>query len=160
MVEECIFCRIVAGTAPGHRIYEDGKHLAFLDAFPLVKGQTNVVTKKHYSSYQFEMPDGDYMDLFVFAKKVGKMLDRGLGAQRTVMIVQGTSIDHVHIKLFPILRINKTSPDEKTYAKLRELMNAWYSGYIIGVAGRERADESELEKLAATISKENAKRFK
>jgi histidine triad (HIT) family protein len=33
--EECIFCRIVRGEAPAHRVFEDERALCFLDIFPV-----------------------------------------------------------------------------------------------------------------------------
>lgn len=42
--KECIFCKIVKGELPCHKIYEDEEHLAFLDIYPIVKGQTLVIT--------------------------------------------------------------------------------------------------------------------
>jgi len=33
-VGECVFCDIVAGKAPCHRVWEDDEHLAFLSIFP------------------------------------------------------------------------------------------------------------------------------
>jgi diadenosine tetraphosphate (Ap4A) HIT family hydrolase len=32
----CIFCAIVAGRSPAHRVYEDERTLAFMDIFPVV----------------------------------------------------------------------------------------------------------------------------
>ena len=34
---DCIFCKIVAGEIPCHKLYEDEHVLAFLDIGPLVK---------------------------------------------------------------------------------------------------------------------------
>ncbi|MFB6215413.1 MAG: HIT domain-containing protein, partial [Candidatus Aenigmatarchaeota archaeon] len=42
MEEDCIFCRIVEGEIPAHKVYEDEKTLAFLDAEPVSKGHTLV----------------------------------------------------------------------------------------------------------------------
>ncbi|MDX2168213.1 MAG: HIT domain-containing protein [Deltaproteobacteria bacterium] len=44
---DCIFCRIVAGDAPAHRVHEDAHTLSFMDAFPVTDGHTLVVTKAH-----------------------------------------------------------------------------------------------------------------
>ena len=49
----CIFCKIVRGEAPCHKIWEDEKHLAFLSIFPNTEGFSVVITKKHYPSYAF-----------------------------------------------------------------------------------------------------------
>ena len=43
----CVFCEIVAGTAPAIRIYEDDDYLAFLDIRPFTRGHTLVIPKAH-----------------------------------------------------------------------------------------------------------------
>lgn len=48
MSESCIFCRIVRGEAPSHRVYEDEHTLAIMDAFPVTDGHTLVITKEHF----------------------------------------------------------------------------------------------------------------
>ncbi|EAA8104124.1 HIT family protein, partial [Salmonella enterica] len=44
----CIFCQIVEGKAPCHKVWEDEHHLAFLSIFPNTDGFTVVIPKKHY----------------------------------------------------------------------------------------------------------------
>ncbi|MFG0247758.1 MAG: HIT family protein, partial [Phycisphaeraceae bacterium JB051] len=44
----CIFCKIVAGQIPCHKIYEDPNVLAFLDVNPLSPGHTLVIPKGHW----------------------------------------------------------------------------------------------------------------
>lgn len=41
------FTKIVRGEIPCYKIAEDEKHLAFLDAMPLVKGHTLVIPKRN-----------------------------------------------------------------------------------------------------------------
>ena len=48
--DDCIFCKIVAGEIPCHKIYEDDEVLAFLDAGPLSEGHTLVIPKSHFST--------------------------------------------------------------------------------------------------------------
>ncbi len=43
----CVFCEIVAGTAPAIRVYEDDEYLAFLDIRPFTRGHTLVIPKAH-----------------------------------------------------------------------------------------------------------------
>jgi histidine triad (HIT) family protein len=43
----CVFCEIVAGTAPAVRIYEDDDYLAILDIRPFTRGHTLVIPKQH-----------------------------------------------------------------------------------------------------------------
>src|SRR4249920_756945 len=44
----CIFCKIVAGQIPCHKVYEDEHVLAFLDIGPLSPGHTLVIPKQHW----------------------------------------------------------------------------------------------------------------
>ncbi|MSS74432.1 diadenosine tetraphosphate hydrolase, partial [Candidatus Pacearchaeota archaeon] len=36
--ENCIFCKIVKGESPSHKLWEDSKHIAFLSIFPNTEG--------------------------------------------------------------------------------------------------------------------------
>lgn len=44
--ESCIFCKLVAGTAPCYKVYEDEQALAFLDINPIAHWHTLVVPKR------------------------------------------------------------------------------------------------------------------
>jgi len=43
----CVFCEIVAGTAPAVRVYEDDDVLGILDIRPFTRGHTLVIPKRH-----------------------------------------------------------------------------------------------------------------
>ena len=45
----CVFCRIVRGEAPCHRVYEDATTLAIMDIFPVTDGHVLIITKDHYA---------------------------------------------------------------------------------------------------------------
>ena len=44
---DCIFCKIIEGAAPCHKIYEDEETLAFLDVAGDAEGHTLVIPKQH-----------------------------------------------------------------------------------------------------------------
>jgi len=44
---DCVFCAIVAGTAPVSMIYADAEVLAFLDIRPITPGHLLVIPKRH-----------------------------------------------------------------------------------------------------------------
>lgn len=48
--EACVFCRIVAGTAPAKKVYENDRVLAFWDINPRAKFHLLVIPKQHVSS--------------------------------------------------------------------------------------------------------------
>ena len=47
-MDDCIFCRIVAGGLPAAKVYEDDHVLAFLDIAPVTPGHVLVIPKRHY----------------------------------------------------------------------------------------------------------------
>jgi len=149
MEENCIFCKIVKGEIPCHKIWEDGKHLAFLSIFPNTKGFSVLVTKEHYPSYAFDLPDSVLKDLIIATKKVAKLIDSKLeNVGRTGMIFEGFGVDHVHAKLFPMhgTKIKEWKPIKSNVDKYFET----YEGYISS-HDHKRADDKDLAELAKKI---------
>ena len=146
---ECIFCKIVKGEAPSHKIWEDAKHLAFLSIFPNTEGFSVVITKDHYSSYPFELSDEVLKDLLIATKQVARLLDSKLAdVGRTGMIFEGFGVDHIHAKLFPMhgTRMKEWKPLKSNVDKYFEK----YEGYISS-HDYKRADDSALAQLAEKI---------
>ena len=44
---ECTFCRILEGSLPSWRVYEDENSVAFLDKSQVTRGHTLVVPRRH-----------------------------------------------------------------------------------------------------------------
>ena len=53
---DCIFCKIAKKEIPSKIITETKNSIAFLDTFPLSRGHTLVIPKKHYE----RITDMDY----------------------------------------------------------------------------------------------------
>ena len=101
--DDCIFCKIVAGKAPCHKIWEDEKHLAFLSIFPNTEGFSVVITKDHQGSYLFDLPEDVVNGIVHAAQQTAKLLDRKFeDVGRTGMLFEGFGVDHIHAKLFPM----------------------------------------------------------
>ena len=99
----CIFCKIIQGEIPAKIIKETKKSLAFLDAFPLTRGHTLVIPKKHYEKIQ-DMSTEDNSDLFETVHKVSAKVDKITNA--TLIAIHngkqsGQEIPHVHVHLIP-----------------------------------------------------------
>ena len=144
---ECIFCKIISGEIDSAKIWEDEEFLAILDIAPNTKGETLVLTKKHYDSYVFDMPEETYLKLMSASKKVAKILEKGLKVTKVAMVMEGTGINHAHIKLYPLHGIKKKF--KEIWAKDRIFFKK-YEGYITTLMGPE-VDISELKKLAEKI---------
>ena len=146
----CIFCDIVEGKAPCHRIWEDEKHLAFLSIFPNTEGFSVVIPKQHHSSYAFDQSDKVLSDLVLATKKVAKLLDRSLqGVARTGMFFEGYGVDHLHSKLFPMHRTGSDSAFKPLSSDNPKYFHQ-YEGYISS-HDHQRADDKALAILAAKI---------
>ncbi|MBI3573105.1 MAG: HIT family protein [Candidatus Kerfeldbacteria bacterium] len=148
-MDNCIFCSIVSGKSPSHKIWEDEKHLAFLSIFPNTKGFSVVIPKTHYSSYIFDLPQDVMVDLTLASKKVAQLLDAKLAdVGRTGMIFEGFGVDHVHAKLFPMhgTKMKEWKPIKSNVEKYFEQ----YEGYISS-HDYQRANDEELAALAKLI---------
>ncbi len=98
---DCLFCKIVAGDIPCHKVWEDEGHLAFLDIHPMREGHALVVPKTH-ASYVFEMDTEAYRLLMQAAKTVAGPLKIATGVPRIGVAIEGFEVDHVHVHLIPL----------------------------------------------------------
>ena len=56
-VENCLFCKMIAGQIPVAKVYEDEDVLAFLDIGPISDGHTLVIPKQHFEKLHDCPPD-------------------------------------------------------------------------------------------------------
>ena len=149
-MKDCIFCKIVKGEAPCHKLLEDDKHLAFLNIFPNTDGFSVVITKEHLPSYAFNNDDKVLSDLTLFTKKVGKLLDAAFeDVGRTGMFFEGYGVDHLHSKLFPMHGTPKSGPwtPIESGSKMNKFFDK-YPGYLVSNSS-ERADDEKLKVIAS-----------
>jgi histidine triad (HIT) family protein len=130
--KDCIFCKIAKGEIPSVKVWEDEKHLAILDIKPNTEGMTLVLTKEHFESDPTEIPDKDYKNLMIAAKKVAKLLKNKLKVSRVALVIEGLGVNHIHVKLYPIYPSNEIE------------------GYITTKLGPQKSTE-ELNKIRDKI---------
>ena len=144
---DCIFCKIIKGDLPYFKVWEGEKTIAFLDLRPNTKGQTLVVPKEHVASYPFNIDETIFVETLKAAKIVGKILENKLAVKRVALVIEGTGVNHLHVKLYPLhgleSEFQETWADEKIYFKN-------YQGYISTLMG-PRAEDNELRKLSADL---------
>ncbi len=146
----CVFCDMVSGVTPCHKIWEDSAHMAFLSGRPNTLGFTVVIPKRHLSSYLFAQQDDEIASLVLAAKKVGLLLDCALeDVGRTGMIFEGYGVDHLHAKLFPMHGTGNSS-DFKPISSNVDKFFEKYEGYISS-HDYKREDHAKLAALAARI---------
>lgn len=96
-----IFTKIVNGEIPSYKIAENDKFYAFLDINPLAKGHTLVIPKQE-TDYILDIDDEQYKDLFAFAKRVGKAIEKVIECKKVGITVIGLEVPHAHIHMIPI----------------------------------------------------------
>jgi histidine triad (HIT) family protein len=146
---ECIFCKIVDGIVPSHKIWEDDNYVAFLTIFPNTEGVSVVIPKAHYPSYVFDLPDDVLGNLMLATKKVAKLLDEKLeDVGRTALVFEGFGVDHIHAKLFP-MHGTKMADWKPIESKIEKYFDK-YEGYVSS-HDYVREDDSKLAELAKKI---------
>ena len=98
MKEDCIFCKIVLGEIPAHKVYEDESFLAFLDIRPLSAGHTLIIPKEHHRWVWDVVDVGSY---FSVVQKIAKALQKVSGTDEVYMKVIGEEVEHAHVWVFP-----------------------------------------------------------
>lgn len=125
---DCIFCNVISKNEPHHEIWwKDDNHIAFLDLAPNKKGHTLVIPRKHQEEL-FAMSETNYVDLMIASREVALLLKKVLLKKRIGVVIEGMSIDHIHVHLIPI----ENSGDLETFSEYK-------------------LEEGELEKLGEDL---------
>jgi histidine triad (HIT) family protein len=105
MVEGCVFCSIVAGTAPAERVYEDESVVAIMDIHPAATGHVLVIPK-HHSPDLWHIEPEDAEKTMAASVQVARMIRRALGPDG-INLVHATgraawqTVFHFHLHLVP-----------------------------------------------------------
>ena len=101
--DDCLFCAIVAGTAPGHIVLDEPDVVGFLDIRPVFKGHVLVVPRAHIVTLP-ELPQPLLTDLFVAVQRCATAVVEGLGAQGSFVAqnnVVSQAVPHLHVHVVP-----------------------------------------------------------
>ena len=108
-MDPCIFCHIIAGEQPAHRVWESRDFLAFLTISPCNPGHTLLVPKTHVD-YVFDLEEPLYSDIFRAAKQLSEPIRLATGAERMGVAIEGFSVPHVHLHLVPLHHVAELDP--------------------------------------------------
>lgn len=102
---DCIFCKIVAGEIPSHKVYEDDRVLGFLDVGPLSRGHTLVIPREHYETID-RMPDELAAACMAVVPRLSRAIVAATGAAGWNVLqnnhrVAGQAVNHVHVHIIP-----------------------------------------------------------
>jgi len=99
-MEDCIFCKIIKGEIPSHKVYEDENVLAFLDINPFVVGHTLVIPKKH-AKWVWDLEEPDYFALMQKVKTVAEALRKTFNTEWVGEGIIGVDVPHAHVQIMP-----------------------------------------------------------
>ncbi len=101
MSNDCLFCKIVAGTIPARTLFEDGSCVAFPDVHPQAPVHVLVVPKQHLVS--LAETDREHTDLLgrllAAAAEVARMqgLEKGYRVVINTGHDGGQTVGHLHL---------------------------------------------------------------
>jgi histidine triad (HIT) family protein len=104
-VNDCVFCKMVAGQIPVAKIYEDDIVLSFLDIGPISDGHTLVIPKQHFE----KLHQCPAEILSRVASRLGSIAEAVAGAMNSdgynVLCNNGRAagqlVEHLHFHIIP-----------------------------------------------------------
>lgn len=104
-MKDCIFCKIIKGEIPCHKIYEDENVLAFLDIENDFYGHTLVIPKKHCTNI-FDADDKILLEVMKAVKKISNYYISDCGFEGVHTFNNngkeaGQSVMHLHFHIKP-----------------------------------------------------------
>ena len=103
-MNDCLFCKIVAGEIPCDKVFENELLIAFKDISPISPTHILIITKKHISSLN-KLEEEDRLlagEILLSAKKIAKSEKIELSGYRTVINTNndgGQTVFHIHMHL-------------------------------------------------------------
>ncbi len=111
---DCIFCKIVEGQIPCHKLYEGEHVLAFLDIGPVSRGHCLIIPKKHVARLdEFGEAEGPIgAAVMALAPRLGRAVAAAAGAPGATGVPgwnllqnngreSGQAVDHFHFHIIP-----------------------------------------------------------
>lgn len=101
----CIFCRIIGGEIPCHRVYEDDCVLALLDIGPVVAGHVLVIPKSHYKNI-FDIPAQVIAEVSARLPRLARAVTAATGSPACHILINNgaeamQSVFHLHYHIIP-----------------------------------------------------------
>ena len=109
-MNDCIFCKILAGEIPSVRVYEGPSCVAFLDVNPMAKGHVLVVPRRHWQDLA-SVPVAEAGDVAAFSELMHTVRAIAKAAVRAgwdgANVLQctgesaGQTVGHLHFHVIP-----------------------------------------------------------
>ena len=99
----CVFCEIVRGEQPAHKVLDDEVAVGFLDVRPLFPGHVLLVPREHHETLS-DLPPGQIEPFFRHVQDMARAVEFAMGAQGTFVAMNNKvsqSVPHLHAHIVP-----------------------------------------------------------
>ena len=103
---DCLFCRIIDGTAPAAIVLDKSEVVAFLDVRPLFPGHVLVVPRRHAETLT-DLPEELVEPLFGAVRRLSGAVEAAMGADGSFVAINNRisqSVHHLHVHVVPSRR--------------------------------------------------------
>jgi diadenosine tetraphosphate (Ap4A) HIT family hydrolase len=145
MSEITVFDKIVDGSLPAFKVWEDANYLAFLTPWPSTPGFTVVIPKKNPGENYIKVADESYLGLLLASKKVAAILKKAFKLERVGLVIEGEGVPYLHVKLIPMHGLGAAHVVHQEFYPT-------YPGYLSTAPGPLMSDE-DLKAIQAKIQK-------
>ena len=104
-MNDCLFCKIVKGEIPSYKLTEGSQTFSFLDIFPVSKGHSLIITKRHVEDLR-DLTAEEWVEVGRLTQSVGNALQKSVKADGFSLLLRngkaaGQEVPHVHFHLIP-----------------------------------------------------------
>jgi beta-aspartyl-peptidase (threonine type) len=142
-----IFEKILNNEMKSWKVWEDEEYLAFLTPFPNTPGLTVVIPKTNQGDYIFNISEEAQTKLINASRKVAKILEKAFNTSRVALVVEGTGVPYVHVKLYPL---HGELGERTNLLTTHQEFHPEYIGYLSTAEG-PKMDDAELDAIQQKI---------
>jgi histidine triad (HIT) family protein len=105
-MDQCVFCRILAGEVPSSQVLDNDLIVAFLDIRPANPGHTLVLPRRHVESFT-ELSPMEVEQLALCGQRIAAALKQGFDGCEAVSFsladgaAAGQDVPHTHLHVVP-----------------------------------------------------------
>ncbi|WP_196777389.1 HIT family protein [Candidatus Nitrosocosmicus hydrocola] len=108
---QCVFCEIIKGNIKSRKIHETEHSIAILDAFPLKKGHSLLISKTHRPKIQ-DLSSIEISDIFSALHFLTEKIEKAMDGSSSLISIHngkdaGQEIPHFHVHIIPASESNK-----------------------------------------------------
>ena len=118
---KCVFCEIIIGNIKARKIHETEHSIAILDAFPLKKGHSLLISKTHRPKIQ-DLSIEENSDIFSALHFLTEKIEKAMDGNSSLISIHngknaGQEIPHFHIHIIPASESNRNTSIHSLFDK-------------------------------------------